>query len=234
MMRRKITTLAVVALTAVGLSACADPYAYGRAPGYGYADVGWGAGYSSWDVYYGDPFGWRHVPMGWAGSGFGWYGGYYYPGTGGFVYDRRGVRRAWAGQQQRYWQPRIALRQQGGYRDPRPPRYTGQQQAGQPVIGGAIAGSIARDRWQGGDAARPPRREGEVVVPNAAPRQRWSPERQAMPQQGGEQPVQMRERRQQLQQGQERRQERAGSARPGQRGGSKADGERRGSRDRAR
>jgi len=42
MMRRKITTLAVVALTAVGLSACADPYAYGRAPGYGYADVGWG------------------------------------------------------------------------------------------------------------------------------------------------------------------------------------------------
>ena len=129
MMRRKIVTIAVVALSAIGLGACADPYAYGRAPGWGGGWGGAGGWSGGWDNYYGDPYGWRHVPVGWAGSGFGWYGDYYYPGVGGYVYDRRGARRAWNVQQRHYWQQRVAARP--------------------PVVGSAIGGSIARRDWQG-------------------------------------------------------------------------------------
>ena len=111
MMRKKIFAVGALFIASLGLGACADQYAYGRAPGYGYYD-GYGGGYTGWDQYYGDPFGWQRVPVGFIGNGFGWSGGYYYPGNGVYVYDRRGQRRAWNQQQRAYWQPRVAARQQ--------------------------------------------------------------------------------------------------------------------------
>ena len=74
--------------------------------------TGYGSrGYDSrYDRYYGDVNGYQAVPYGYAGSNFGWSGGYYYPGTGAVVYDRRGQSRAWSGQQRRYWERRAARR----------------------------------------------------------------------------------------------------------------------------
>ena len=37
---------------------------------------------------------------------YGWYGGYYYPGSGYYVYDRYRHPHRWNGSQQRYWQNR--------------------------------------------------------------------------------------------------------------------------------
>lgn len=106
MIAKRFLSIGILAVAALGLGACADQYAYGRAPGYD--DGGY---YSQYDQYYGDPYGYQYVPAGFIGSGFGWYGSYYYPGTGGFVYDRRGYRQAWNQQQRAYWQPRVAQRQ---------------------------------------------------------------------------------------------------------------------------
>jgi hypothetical protein len=108
MIARKLFQIGALVVASMGLSACMDNYAYGRAPGYGY---GYGYDPGGWDRYYGDPFGWQRVPVGYVGSGFGWNNGFYYPGRGGFVYDQRGVRRAWSAQQRAYWQPRVAARQ---------------------------------------------------------------------------------------------------------------------------
>lgn len=119
MMRAKVLSIGLLALAAMGVGACADQYAYGRAPGYG--NVG---GFNDYNQYWGDPYGYRNVPVGFIGQGFGWYGNQYYPGNGNFVYDRRGVRRAWNQQQRRYWQPRIVTQR--------------------PVIGNRIGGAIAR------------------------------------------------------------------------------------------
>ena len=40
------------------------------------------------------------------GYGGGYYDDYYYPGTGYYVYDRRGTRHRWNDSQRRYWQSR--------------------------------------------------------------------------------------------------------------------------------
>lgn len=107
MIYKRFLSIGLVAAAALGLGACTDPYSYGRAPGY-YDNVGY---YSQWDRYYGDPFGFRYVPVGFVGAGFGWFGNHYYPGVGNWVYDRRGVRRAWNRHQQAYWVPRVTQRQ---------------------------------------------------------------------------------------------------------------------------
>ncbi len=92
-----IKTLAVGALIASGfaLSACTED-------GYG---GGVAVGYSDWDPYYG---GFRADPY------WGWYGDYYYPGTGYYVWDRRGYRHRWSDRHRRYWEGR-----RGHYRDRR-------------------------------------------------------------------------------------------------------------------
>jgi hypothetical protein len=135
MIGRKFLAVGALVVASMGLSACMVNYAYGRAPGY---DYGYGYGYdvgaAGWDRYYGDPFGWQRVPVGYLGSGFGWNNGFYYPGNGGFVYDQRGVRRAWNAQQRAYWQPRVAARRPvvvypGRY----PGRYPGQVRPGKVV-----------------------------------------------------------------------------------------------------
>jgi len=81
---RKTTTLIVTGAAALTLAGC-DGY------GTGY---GWGSGY------YGD--------YGYYGSrpSYGWYDGYYYPGNGYYVYDRRGTRQRWSNDHRDHWQGR--------------------------------------------------------------------------------------------------------------------------------
>ena len=71
---------------------------YGYSP-YGYDDFGYGYGYNSYGRYGGyDPYS-RYSRY----SPFGWYGGYYYPGTGYYVYDRDRRRRLWSDVERRHW-----------------------------------------------------------------------------------------------------------------------------------
>lgn len=73
---------AMVAIAGLSIGACST---YG-ADGYGYSRVavGYGSGY------YSDPY-------------YGWYDGYYYPGSGYYVWDRRGYRHRWSGAHRSYW-----------------------------------------------------------------------------------------------------------------------------------
>nr|WP_277979422.1 hypothetical protein [Sphingomonas phyllosphaerae] len=87
--------------------------------GYGYSGVGFGVGSGG---YYDDPYGgYGYGGYGYAPSYYGWNDGFYYPGTGVYVYDRYRRPFRWNGNQQRYWQQR-----RGGY-----------------------GGRDVRDNWQG-------------------------------------------------------------------------------------
>lgn len=114
--RRTFSILAVAAAS-FGLAACADYY--DRPYGYSSAAVGYGAGY------YSQPY-------------YGWYQNYYYPGTGIYIYDRRGVRQRWSGAHRNYWQgQRQYYRDQrswgqrqpnwSGWRGPPPREYRGRR-----------------------------------------------------------------------------------------------------------
>ena len=54
----------------------------------GYSRVGVSYGYGSYAPYYG------------------WYDGFYYPGTGYYIYDRYGSRHRWSDSHRRYWEGR--------------------------------------------------------------------------------------------------------------------------------
>lgn len=88
----RIRTVGLAIAAALGLAACTD--------GYGYSGVSLGYGSAG---YYDDPY----YAGGYGGSSYyGWNNGYYYPGTGYYVYgrDRRPVR--WNNAQRRYWEGR--------------------------------------------------------------------------------------------------------------------------------
>jgi hypothetical protein len=99
----KTAALAIVA--GVGLSGCAyGPYgglgvgaSYGNGYGYGnyydpyYGSGYYGANYNRYGYGYGQPY-------------YGWYDGYYYPGTGYYVYDRNRRAHRWSDTQRRYWE----------------------------------------------------------------------------------------------------------------------------------
>lgn len=93
-----VKRLGLVALlgAALGVSACASH-------GYGYGGVS--AGYGG---YYGDPYfdGYGPGYASYGGLGYGWYNGFYYPGTGYYVYDRHRRPFRWNDGQRRYWQGR--------------------------------------------------------------------------------------------------------------------------------
>jgi hypothetical protein len=80
-MSARILYPALALVAAVGLTACSSSN-YGR-HGYGYSRVGVGVGYAS-------PY-------------YGWYDGFYYPGTGYYVYDRHGSRHRWRDSDRRHW-----------------------------------------------------------------------------------------------------------------------------------
>lgn len=83
MLSHRIRAAVLVASASLGLAACStyDGYGYGYGSGY------YRGGYALSD---GGPF-------------YGWYDNYYYPGSGYYIYDRRGNRRAMNQQQRSYW-----------------------------------------------------------------------------------------------------------------------------------
>ncbi|WP_310496869.1 hypothetical protein [Sandarakinorhabdus sp.] len=101
--RLTLGRLTLAAAMAVALAGCSG--GYGRM-----------AYNSDYDRYYGDNRGYSSVPYGYSGSNFGWWNGYYYPGTGAYVYNRRGNQRAWSRSQRRYWENRDAHRGDHGNR----------------------------------------------------------------------------------------------------------------------
>lgn len=97
---------ALIAIAAAAsVSACADGY------GYGGLDVGYGtAGYH--DPYY-NPYvaadQYDFYASGYQGFGqpyWGWYNGYYYPGSGFYVYDRWRRPHRWRDHDRRHWEGR--------------------------------------------------------------------------------------------------------------------------------
>ncbi len=90
MTNKNLLRTGATVLAMIGLGACVDGGGYG--------------GSDRYDRYYGRSSGYRAVPYGYAGTGFGWYGESYYPGTGEYVYDRRGRRQNWNDDQRGYWQ----------------------------------------------------------------------------------------------------------------------------------
>ena len=98
----------------IGLGGCTDGYGYGGAS-VGYASDPYYGGGSYYGAGYGDGLGYGGLGYGGLGYGglgsyYGWYGDYYYPGSGGFVYDRYRRPHRWNGSQQRYWQGRQRYR----------------------------------------------------------------------------------------------------------------------------
>ena len=131
--------LAALALgSVVAIGGCADDYGYDGVA-IGYAAPGYDAYYDGYaEPYYGYP-----------GNGFGyygWYGGYYYPGSGGYVYDRYRRPLRWNGDQRRYWQGRY-----NGYRGS---LGRGGQGIGRPNWGGFNRGAGGRNPAPVGQAFR--------------------------------------------------------------------------------
>lgn len=89
-MKSMILRPTLIALAALGLAGCSTY----DSRGYGSSRVSVGVG-SSYPYY-------------------GWYDGYYYPGTGYYIYDRRGARMRWNDRHRRYWESR---RPRSGYRE---------------------------------------------------------------------------------------------------------------------
>ena len=100
-----LRTAALALAAAVGLSACTT-YGYG---GYSGLSVGYG------DPYYG--YGYGYPRYGYSRYGYsrlgygyspywGWYDGFYYPGTGYYVYDSYRRPHRWSDRHRRYWTER--------------------------------------------------------------------------------------------------------------------------------
>lgn len=113
-----LRTATVALVAGLGLGGCAyGPYG-GLGVGVGYGNAGYGGGYCDpyYDRYcssygyssYGSQYG--YSPYGY--SPYGWYDGYYYPGSGYYVYDSYRRPYAWNDAQRRYWQDRA--RRYGG------------------------------------------------------------------------------------------------------------------------
>lgn len=95
-MWKRTALIGLVLVGGAAVGACNDGYGYSGVS-VGYADA--------WDPYYG---GFRADPY------WGWYGGYYYPGSGIYVYDRDHHRHRWDGATRDYWRGRS-----GAWRDAR-------------------------------------------------------------------------------------------------------------------
>jgi hypothetical protein len=124
----RIPFISLITASAIALGGCAyggvglgygDPYSsYGYGGGYG-SYGGYGSGYGNYGGYgynsgyggYGNPYGYGAgygygSGFGYGSPYFGWYDGFYYPGTGYYVYDTYRRPRAWSDAQRRYWMDR--------------------------------------------------------------------------------------------------------------------------------
>ena len=96
-----IRNLVIILAAGAGLGGCAtySPYGYGSG-----VSVGIGNGYGYNDPYYGSRYGSRYGSgYGYGYSPYGWYDGYYYPGSGYYVYDRYRNPYYWSDGHRRYW-----------------------------------------------------------------------------------------------------------------------------------
>ena len=93
MRKKHLITAALMVAAGFSLSACVED-------GYGY---GLGGGYGS--GYYGDYYN-DFYDGGYGTPYYGWQDGYYYPGTGYYVYDRDRRPQRWNNNQRDYWQKR--------------------------------------------------------------------------------------------------------------------------------
>ena len=113
MFNSRIKAIAFAFAATAGLTACTGIGPYGGTSigvGYGNAGYGYGSPYgygygSPYGYGYGSPYGYRYgSPYGYAGYPyFGWYDGFYYPGTGYWVYDPYGNPRPITEKQKSYW-----------------------------------------------------------------------------------------------------------------------------------
>jgi hypothetical protein len=101
-------TLVVLAASA-GLAGCTTMGPYGGigvgvGSQYGYGNQGYGYGGYGYDPYYaGYGYG-----SGYGYNPYGWYNGYYYPGSGYWVYDRDRTRRTMTPEERAYWLERLS------------------------------------------------------------------------------------------------------------------------------
>jgi hypothetical protein len=79
--------------------------ALGACSSYGYGGSRVSVGYSSGGYY---PYSYSRYPY------YGWYDGFYYPGTGYYIFDSYGRRHRWSDRHRHYWEGR-----RGGHRDSR-------------------------------------------------------------------------------------------------------------------
>ena len=110
--------------------------------GYGYGGVSVGYGHPGY-YGYGDPY---------YGHDYGWYDGFYYPGGGYYIYDRKGHRHRWNDHHRRHWEGR---RDHAGNRDGRRPDGS--------YPGDSFRRSPDRQRMEGQRSWRG--REGAAVAP---------------------------------------------------------------------
>jgi hypothetical protein len=107
----KIRLGILAAASGLVLGGCA--YGYDGYGGFGGVSVGYNSGYGYGSYGY-DPYGYAgygYDPYGYGygyGSPYGWYDGFYYPGSGIYVYDSYRRRHAWNDTQRHYWQDRTS------------------------------------------------------------------------------------------------------------------------------
>lgn len=110
MLTPKTRSALVILAASAGLAGCTNlgPYGgvgvgvssgYGGYGNYGYGGYGYDPYYAGYG--YGSPYGYDH---------YGWYNGYYYPGSGYWVYDRKKNRRPLTAAERAYWNERIKER----------------------------------------------------------------------------------------------------------------------------
>jgi hypothetical protein len=100
----RLRSTALILAASLGLSACVYDDGYG----YGGLSVGYGSGYCDpyWDdCYYGYGSRYRYG-RGYYDPYWGWYDGFYYPGSGFYVYDRFRRPFRWSDHHRRHWTDR--------------------------------------------------------------------------------------------------------------------------------
>jgi hypothetical protein len=144
-MSPRLRNILLAATASLGLSACAYD---------GYGSVGYGYGYGGYDPYYYDDY--------YPGSYYGWWGDYYYPGTGFYVFDRRGHRHRWNDDQRHYWEGRRHYRRDSDNR---------------PNWGGTNGGSQQQQQGNWSRGQRQQQQARPMPAPQAQPAPAPSPPR---------------------------------------------------------
>ena len=110
-----LRTAAIILVAGIGLGGCAAPFGYGSGVSVGYGNQGYYDPY--YDSYgyggYGSPYGYGYSPYGYRSAYghspyWGWNDGFYYPGTGYYVYDRYRRPRVWTDAERQYWAERAS------------------------------------------------------------------------------------------------------------------------------